>query len=109
MRDQETARLHEMLQEIHAEMQDPANWHNRGICSTLGAKKGSSLFYRLSRKWPEHSGNPAFPVPSPRGSKLSPSFTFLYNPAIYHWDRESSEYAELRWQLLEWLIEETKP
>lgn len=101
------ARLHDRLVEIHAEMQDPANWHSNGICAMLGAQALNGRFYRLAQQWPVKGGTPAFPVPTPEGSSMSPAFTFMYNPPSYHWGRDTSPYAELRWQLLEWAIEET--
>jgi hypothetical protein len=59
----------------------------------------------LMAEWPGYSGSDLYPVPAPGlTAPLPPALAYLFASATEMWDREVSQYAENRWQLLEWLI-----
>ena len=63
----------------------------------------------LFRQWPSFSGDDVYPVPSPEPDKLDHNDAFWEAHKLgLQWD-PSTEYGRLRWQLLDWLIEKTKP
>lgn len=110
--------LNEILTVLHTKMQDPTNWPVCGLCTALlnlDPPEGVSYdFQVLTRTWPKHSGDNVFPVPCPEGGKPGPAYYHAENEpyeveARYMWDRETSPYAALRWELLEWAITQTKP
>lgn len=59
----------------------------------------------LMTKWPDYSGNPRFPVPSPHGG--SAQHAYMNTLDVDMWNPDVP-YGHLRWQLLEWLIERLK-
>ena len=76
-----------------------------GICGqpamislSLGA---FSVVRELMVQWPKYSGSYDYPVPSVDEGR-TPSQCF-YDKAL--WDRDT-EYGALRWELLEWLLEQ---
>lgn len=67
-----------------------------GICRSVGYQHDLIKLFEL---WPKYSGSIVFPIP---GGMLA------YNEAKLNdtlWDL-NTEYGQLRWELLEWLIEE---
>lgn len=76
-----------------------------GICLALPLVSSNKLlkleFARLYKKWPEYSGNPTYPVPSPDG-KYTPEQAFDYTCE----DKYAGEYGAARMRLLNWCIEE---
>ena len=75
------------------------------------------LYLELVEEWPLYSGNPYYPVPDPAVDvdNTSEDMIYFFASEIYNntskeqmWDRTTSAYAELRWQLIEWLIEQCK-
>ena len=54
----------------------------------------------LSPKWPKYSGDIAYPVPSPNG-KETPMYAYNYSDNLW-----TGEYGQLRYELLDFLIEE---
>lgn len=110
--------LHQTLLAIHDRMQDSEAWHDEGLCRELENLDLSGdawvAFDALVPLWPQYTGSPMFPVPSPVGKAPMIAFTrdcgyHVDDESARMWDRQTSPYAELRWQLLEWLIEETRP
>ena len=76
---------------------------NYGICGNFDFKYRYSLFFCMKahsisfNQWEHFSGSYAFPVPA-------------QNPAVAYsrfnkWSKKS-KYGQLRWQLLDWLIEQ---
>ena len=59
----------------------------------------------LMRKWPKHSGCNLYPVPHP---DMIPEVAFDDASPYEMWDPDSGEYARNRWELLNWMIEESK-
>lgn len=88
--------LLETLKVLHVKMQDPANWDMFGICSNTRGFDVSPLM----AEWPLYSGNRQYPV----GQYDHPCFLYTTANSADMWDRENSPYAELRWQLLEFMI-----
>lgn len=69
-----------------------------GICHSVGYQHELDLI-QLFKRWPKYSGSIVFPMPGGM---------YAYNEASLNntlWDR-NTEYGQLRWELLEWLIEE---
>lgn len=93
-----TETLFQALKQIHARMQDPENWDEYGICRQLDAL--ADEFREHAESWPEHSGSADFPIP---GNYFDDENWTGSEPERM-WDRETSPYAEKRWQLLEWLL-----
>lgn len=102
-----SARLLEKLQELHTNGPAP---YNHGICTQLSEpltvlERGYMLY--LMRQWPERSGHIDWPVPASR-TDTSPKAAYhkyMESNTKQMWDRDT-EYGQLRWELLEWLIEE---
>lgn len=102
-----SARLLEKLQELHTNGPAP---YNHGICTQVSEhltvlEKGYMLY--LMRQWPERSGHIDWPVPASR-TDTSPKAAYhkyMASDTKKMWDR-NTEYGQLRWELLEWLIEE---
>lgn len=76
-----------------------------GICCAItdinpdyAAYEYDDLLEEIFFRWPKYSGSPQFPVP--------PGYT-AYMDIIDCWDRDT-EYGQLRWELLDFLIEELK-
>ena len=108
---------HKTLLRVKKRMQNSGNWSNQGICHAYGQERGllsrilrgnradHSALEDLMTRWPGYSGDRAFPVPHPT---LEPDEAYFGCCPVERWDREWSEYARSRWELLEWMIEETK-
>lgn len=75
-----------------------------GICCAIAAgvndlENAWKMLEKLFVKWPKFSGNPNYPINGgARAYNKAKSSTAL-------WDR-NTDYGILRWELLEWLIEE---
>ena len=101
------AHLLERLQELHTNGPAP---YNHGICTQLSGpltvlERGCLL--HLMQLWPGSSGHANFPVPANR-TDTSPKAAYhkyMESNTKQMWDR-NTEYGQLRWELLEWLIEE---
>ena len=111
--------LYDYLVSLHQKMQDPANWATYGLCTSfydLDPPAGVSYeFQKLMQEWPKHSGETSYPIKDPDG-KDSPWEMYerhvgspIEEEVDHMWNREVSAYAAARWELLEWMIEETKP
>ena len=97
--------LHEALVRLKEEGPDKRS----GLCANLGALPSGAWwdFKGLCKAWPLFSGDGVYPVPACEGS--DPEFMYFDTSEIgCLWDT-STEYGRLRWQLLDWLIEQTKP
>ena len=102
-----SARLLERLQELHTNGPAP---NNHGICTQVSEhltiqERGCLL--RLMQQWPGRSGRVNFPVPANR-TDTSPKAAYhkyMESNTKKMWDRDT-EHGQLRWELLEWLIEE---
>lgn len=90
-----------------------------GVCfvvdETVHSCGARDLYRDLVEEWPLHSGNHHYPVPDPEAleagvdcDSASDYADRIYNHSSQEqmWDRTTSAYAELRWQLIEWLIEQ---
>lgn len=73
-----------------------------GIC--WNAQIPESVVGALSSNWSKFSGDVTYPVPSGK-EDVSPSFAYLF---YGRWDKRT-KYGRLRWELLDFLIEATKP
>lgn len=62
---------------------------------------------KLFRIWPHYSGDLDYPVPGEDSSLMSPREEFDYHldNNLSMWDK-STEYGQLRWDLLEFMIKE---
>lgn len=102
-----SARLLEKLQELHTNGPAP---YNHGICTQVSEhltiqERGYMLC--LMQQWPGRSGRVNFPVPANR-TDTSPKAAYhkyMESNTKQMWDR-NTEHGQLRWELLEWLIEE---
>ena len=77
---------------------------SHGICCSIATKvrdltSSWKILDKLIAKWPKHSGYIQYPI---KGGAIA--YCEAKNCAKL-WDR-STEYGALRWELLEWLIEE---
>lgn len=94
------------LQELHTNGPAP---YNHGICTQVNGithlERGYML--HLMQQWPERSGHIDWPVPASRADKSPKSayHKYMESNAKQMWD-SNTEYGQLRWELLEWLIEE---
>ena len=103
------AELHRALQSI----KEDGNQLEFGICKEL-LHRNASLYLdaarwleRLWKKWPKFSGNPRFPIPSPDTGPPGSAFYQGVDEGT-NWDKRT-KYGRLRWELLDFLIEQTKP
>lgn len=76
-----------------------------GICSDVNRTTGwdqeaKTLLHKLMQKWPKYSGHENYPVPNPSGGHPRDAYYELHL-----WNRRT-KYGRLRWELLEWLIQE---
>ena len=107
--------LRDALESVHAQKQDPTRWSIVGICDSVedwlwsetnnpGGDCGARL-REVMQTWPGYSGHPTYPVP---GDYMSEDFEHVTCDAEARrmWDWTTSDYAELRWQLLEHCIKE---
>lgn len=100
------ASLLEKLQELHTNGPAP---NSLGICTQVNGithlERGYML--HLMQQWPERSGHVYYPVPasrtdtSPKAAKIK----YAKSNTKQMWNR-NTEHGQLRWELLEWLIEE---
>lgn len=96
--------LLEDLEKLHFYMQDPSKWANSGICYSLGMVRHPGIhLMELFKTWDKFSGDAYFPVPSTIEG-MSPTKQFMNSHGDTMWNREKSEYAKLRWELLEHCI-----
>lgn len=75
-----------------------------GICRAIDVKVGdliptSGMLEKLFVKWPKFSGCVVYPIEG----KWQAYDSARFNRTL--WDR-NTEHGQLRWELLEWLIEE---
>lgn len=102
-----SARLLEKLQELHTNGPTP---YCRGICTQLHSHltiQERGYLLHLIQQWPGSSGRVNFPVPASR-TDTSPEAAYhkyMESNTKQMWDRDT-EHGQLRWELLEWLIEE---
>ena len=102
-----SARLLERLQELHTNGPAP---YCRGICTQLRSHltiKERGYMLHLMQQWPGCSGNIDFPVPASRidTSPEAAHHKYMESNTKQLWDR-NTKHGQLRWELLEWLIEE---
>ena len=102
-----SARLLEKLQKLHTNGPAPYDY---GICTQLSRhltiqERGCLL--HLMQQWPGRSGHIYFPVPASRidTSPKAAQVKYVKSNTKQMWDRDT-EHGQLRWELLEWLIEE---
>lgn len=75
-----------------------------GICaaaSELVGRRKDSTIATLSKGWVRYSGVEGYPVPDPTG-RIGAEVVFMAEFDL--WDRDT-EYGQLRWELLDFLIE----
>lgn len=100
------ALLLKKLQELHTYGPKP---YCCGICSQVKGITVQERVYmsHLMQLWPDSSGHVGYPVPTSRtcSSPKAAETKFLQSNTKQMWDR-NTEHGQLRWELLEWLIEE---
>lgn len=101
------ASLLEKLQELHINGPKP---YCHGICAQIFRHltlQERGYMQHLMQQWPERSGHIDFPVPASRTdtSPKAAKTKYADSSTKQMWDR-STEHGQLRWELLEWLIEE---
>jgi hypothetical protein len=74
-----------------------------GICRCLYFEYRAE-FKALCVQWPKFSGDDVFPVPSPYPEDTAAS-VYLYGPSKNMWD-PGHPYGALRYELLDWCIEQ---
>lgn len=84
--------------------------HNYGICTQISRHltiRESRYMSHLMQQWPGRSGSRNYPVPASRTdrSSLAAQLKYAESNTKQMWDR-NTEHGQLRWELLEWLIEE---
>lgn len=98
--------LLEKLQELYTTGPAPRSY---GICTQLTGLTNLERGYllHLMNKWPSRSGNVNFPVPASRTDTSPKAAKIKYRKSNTKqmWDHDT-EHGQLRWELLEWLIEE---
>lgn len=99
--------LLEKLQELHTSGPTP---YNHGICTQISRHltiRESRYMSHLMQQWPGSSGSIKFPVPASRTdtSPKAAQLKYAKSNTKQMWDR-NTEQGQLRWELLEWLIEE---
>lgn len=101
------ASLLEKLQELHTNGPKP---YYIGICTQISRHLTileSRYMLHLMQQWPGSSGHIDYPVPASRTdtSPKAAQVKYVKSNTKQMWDRDT-EYGQLRWELLEWLIEE---
>lgn len=98
--------LLEKLQELYTN--GPAPYYH-GICTQLTGLTNLERGYllHLMQQWPGRSGHIDFPVPASRTdtSPKAARIKYIESSTKQMWNRDT-EHGQLRWELLEWLIEE---
>lgn len=84
--------------------------HNYGICTQISRHltiRESRYMSHLMQQWPGRSGSRNYPVPASRTDRsyLAAQLKYAESNTKQMWDR-NTEQGQLRWELLEWLIEE---
>lgn len=102
-----SARLLEKLQELHTNGPAP---HNYGICTQISRHltiRESHYMSHLMQQWPGRSGSINYPIPASRTdtSPKAAQLKYAKSNTKQMWDR-NTEQGQLRWELLELLIEE---
>lgn len=81
--------------------------YDRGICGqpamTYLSVRAFNIVRKLMVQWPKYSGHYDYPVPAITEG-ASPKAEF-HDSLHELWDR-NTEYGALRWELLDWLIEQ---
>lgn len=96
-------KLLQRLRYIHGRMQDPKHWTVLGICSLINNGELTVRFSQIAKLWDKYSGYEQYPVPSVK--RITPEDSFNIYSKSGMWDRRHSEYAKLRWGLLEFAID----
>lgn len=104
------AKLHKILTDIK---QGPLLGRH-GICLEVWRRdedfyhdEAKETLNRLFKTWPKFSGNSRYPIRS--SIRKPPSYSFLKGVEKgNNWDKRT-KYGRLRWELLDFLIEQTKP
>lgn len=100
------ASLLEKLQELRTNGPAPRSY---GICTQLTSLTHLERGYllHLMQHWPGRSSHVDFPVPASRTdtSPKAAQIKYVKSNTKQMWDR-NTEHGQLRWELLEWLIEE---
>lgn len=100
------ASLLEKLQELHSTGPAP---RSHGICAQLTGLTHLERGYllHLMQLWPGCSCHVDYPVPASRTdtSPKAARIKYIESSTKQMWDRDT-EHGQLRWELLEWLIEE---
>ena len=120
------AGMHKILIGIKAKMQDRVNWQVSGLCAIFHdeaiihyhnfthVQLLDALLQHLMDDWPKSTRNAFYPVPNPEegltpGQAYHAEFPCRDEDLAHMWDKSTSPYAALRWELLDFLIETTKP
>ena len=95
------ATIVDLLKKVHEGPDKP----KCGICSQRGIIELETPAFELLKevmaKWPKSSGSRLYPVPSP--DPESPSVAYYTHNDLWN---KNTEYGRLRWELLDWLIEQ---
>ena len=105
MDNQTDKELHEALVRLKAEGPDVLRF---GICYAVDVAIGEKARFRvikLSREWPESTGNGQYPVPYDLHDGLNNISAFGEEDIMWNPDHP---YGAARLRLLDWLIERTK-
>lgn len=98
--------LLEKLQELHT---NGPKLYCHGICTQLNGLTSQEEGYmlHLMNQWHNRSGHIDYPVPASRTdtSPKAAQHKYIVSNTTQMWDRDT-EHGQLRWELLEWLIEE---
>ncbi|BAM63056.1 hypothetical protein ETP1_005 [Edwardsiella phage ETP-1] len=74
-----------------------------GLCKAVLDRHGSPrLLTTMMMDWPKYSGNPAYPIPSCRGKSAREEYQQATERGMWF----GTKYAELRRELLAYLIKE---
>lgn len=100
------------LEGVHCAMQHEDQWNELGICHNVFRSPIAAMIFKdVVKTWPKHSGSESYPVPCPTTAEqygvpagAAAGSMFNYADVRTMWDREASEYAALRWELLEYSI-----
>lgn len=92
------------LTALRTAVENPKNWDVVGICNRIPSVESRAEFRKLVVDWPHFSGNPFYPVPGDAEAYDWPEGATNEEEAARFWDRKNSQYAEYRWQLIEWAI-----
>lgn len=110
-------RLLDILTQLQADVQDYINGNGahdainpyNGICAHIDHEECSQEHYvaqTLMQQWPKRADSACFVVPASRTDASENAAEDAYNECMDMW--HGSEYADLRRELLAWMIEELK-